>query len=57
MIEVVVTLLMPLGLFSPLLFINPWMDAIGKWMAGKPGLHNFISNGRELHLGRFPVAG
>jgi len=57
MIEVVVTLLMLLELFGSLFFNNPWMDAIGKWMAIKPGLHNFFTNGRELHLGRFPVGG
>jgi len=48
---------MLLELFGSLFFINPWMDAIGKWIAIKPGLHNFFTNGRELHLGRFPVGG
>jgi DNA-binding NarL/FixJ family response regulator len=53
--NVLITILLLLGAFGPLLFVDTWVQALGDWVATKPGLANALAKGRNLHLGRLRV--
>ena len=55
MIDVVVVFVMIIGIFGPLLFVRPWVKALGKWIEGKPQLARTVAKVRSLHLGKLPV--
>jgi DNA-binding NarL/FixJ family response regulator len=53
--DVLVGLLVLLGMFGPLFFIDRWLQLIGEWIETKPALSDAIARGRALYLGRVPV--
>ena len=55
MIDVVVVFVMIIGIFGPLLFVRPWVKALGKWIENKPQLARTVAKVRSLHLGKLPV--
>jgi DNA-binding NarL/FixJ family response regulator len=55
MIDVFVVLLFVVGVFGPLLFIRPWMVAIGDWIQARPSLASAVTRARSLRLGKLPV--
>ena len=55
MIDVVVVFVMIIGIFGPLLFVRPWVKALGKWIESKPQLARTVAKLRGLHLGKLPV--
>ena len=55
MIDVVVVFVMIIGIFGPLLFVRPWVKALGKWIESKPQLARTVAKVRSLHLGKLPV--
>jgi DNA-binding NarL/FixJ family response regulator len=55
MIDVVVVFVMIIGIFGPLLFVRPWVKALGKWIENKPQLARTVAKMRSLHLGKLPV--
>lgn len=55
MIDVVVVFVMIIGVFGPLLFVRPWVKALGEWIESKPQLARTVAKVRSLHLGKLPV--
>ncbi len=55
MIDVVVVFVMIIGIFGPLLFVRPWVKALGQWVTDQPRLGKIVSRVRGLHLGPLPV--
>jgi hypothetical protein len=55
MIDVLVVFLVIIGVFGPLLFVRPWVQALGQWIAGKPRLDRTVARVRSLRLGKLPV--
>jgi DNA-binding NarL/FixJ family response regulator len=53
--NVLTTILLLLGVFGPLLFVDTWVQAIGDWVQTKPSLANALAKGRNLHLGKLRV--
>jgi hypothetical protein len=53
--DVLVGLLVLLGVFGPLLFVDTWLNAIGEWLTTKPALSGAIARGRGFYLGRVPI--
>ncbi len=55
MIDVLVFFLVIIGVFGPLLFVRPWVKALGGWVADQPRLAQAVDKVRSLHLGKLPV--
>jgi DNA-binding NarL/FixJ family response regulator len=55
MIDVLVVLLLIIGVFGPVLLVRPSVNALGKWIAGKPQLAKGVARVRGLRLGKLPV--
>ena len=55
MIDVLVVFVMIIGIFGPLLYVRPWVKALGKWIAGQRRLSRAVAKVRGLHLGKLPV--
>jgi hypothetical protein len=55
MIDVLVVLLMVIGIFGPLLFIRPWLVALGDWIESKPELAATLPRAQSLRLFGVPV--
>jgi CheY-like chemotaxis protein len=53
--NVLISILLLVGVFGPLLFVDSWVRVIGDWVATKPGLANALAKGRDLHLGKLRV--
>jgi hypothetical protein len=53
--EVFVSLLVVLGVFGPLLFVDRWLQLIGEWLEAQPALPKAIARVHTIHLGRVPV--
>jgi DNA-binding NarL/FixJ family response regulator len=53
--DVLVTLLLLLGVFGPLLFVDVWRQAIGAWADLRPGLSNALDRMHSFHIGKLPV--
>jgi DNA-binding NarL/FixJ family response regulator len=53
--NVLVTILLLLAVFGPLLFIDGWVRAIGAWISTKPGLANARAKGRAFRVGQLPI--
>jgi DNA-binding NarL/FixJ family response regulator len=53
--DVLVTLLLLLGVFGPLLFVDVWRQAIGAWADLRPGLSNALDRMQGFHIGKLPV--
>jgi DNA-binding NarL/FixJ family response regulator len=55
MIDVLVVFLMIIAIFGPLLFVRPFVKAIGTRVAGKPRLARTVAKVHNLHLAGVPV--
>jgi DNA-binding NarL/FixJ family response regulator len=55
MVDVLVVLLMVIGVFGPLLFVRPWLAAIGDWGSARPPLASTVAKARGLCVGKLPV--
>ena len=55
MIDVLVVFVLIIGIFGPLLFVRPWVKALGEWVADQPRLAQAVDKVRSLHLGKLPV--
>lgn len=55
MIDVLVIFLVIIAVFGPVLFVRPYVKAIGTWVAGKPRLARTVAKVRSLHLAGVPV--
>ncbi len=55
MIDVIVVFVLIIGIFGPLLFVRPWVKALGKWVADQPRLAQAADKVRGLYLGKLPV--
>ena len=55
MIDVIVVFVLIIGIFGPLLFVRPWVKALGEWVADQPRLAQAVDKVRSLHLGKLPV--
>jgi DNA-binding NarL/FixJ family response regulator len=52
-IDVLVSLLMVIGIFGPLLFVRSWAEAIGRWIdKDYPFLTDWVANAHQSRLGR-----
>jgi DNA-binding NarL/FixJ family response regulator len=55
MIDVLVVFVMIIGILGPLLFVRPWVNAIGKWISTQPRLARIVENVRSLRIGKVSV--
>lgn len=55
MTDVVVSLLLLIGVFGPLLYAGVWVQSIAAWMATVPRWTDAMAKGRALRLGKLPV--
>jgi DNA-binding NarL/FixJ family response regulator len=53
--NVLIVILLLLGVLGPLLFVDNWLQAMGGWVATKPGLASALTKGRDFCLGRLRV--
>jgi DNA-binding NarL/FixJ family response regulator len=53
MIDVMVVLLMVIGIFGPLLFVRPWVEAVRQWIEeDHPSIAEWVTKARRRRLGR-----
>lgn len=55
MIDVLVIFLIIIAVAGPLLFVRPWVQALGKWIANRPPLASKVNKLRSLRMGKLPV--
>jgi len=55
MIDVIVFILLLLGIFGPLFFVDNWLQAIKPRVMSHPSLAKTITRGRNVSLGRIPL--
>jgi hypothetical protein len=55
MIDVLVVFLIIIGVLGPLLFVRPWVKALGRWIEDTPRLARMVDKVRGLHLGKLPI--
>jgi hypothetical protein len=55
MFNVIIFLVSLVGILGPLLFVRPWVKALGKWVREDPVWSKRAAKARSVHLGRLPV--
>ena len=55
MIDVLVVFLIIIAVAGPLLFVRPWVKALGKWIANRQQLASKVNKLRSLRIGKLPV--
>jgi len=55
MIDVLVVFLIIIAVAGPLLFVRPWVKALGKWITNRPPLASKVNKLRSLRIGKLPV--
>ena len=54
-VEFLISLLMLLGAFGPLLFVTVWRRMIGDWINDRPQLRTIITSAQGIKFGRLPI--
>ncbi|MFC2055820.1 response regulator transcription factor, partial [Chloroflexota bacterium] len=55
MIDVLVVFVIIIAVAGPLLFIRPWMKALGQWINDQPRLARIVNKVRGMHLGKLQI--
>lgn len=55
MIDVLVIFLIIIAVAGPLLFVRPWVKALGKWIDNQPPLASKVNKLRSLRIGKLPA--